>query len=68
MLLSFGHSEDSLDPEDSSNCLKKFLEEKNLASIHTTSSNSPQNQLGEEAYQHALGEGHHSLVRGTSLK
>jgi len=37
MLLSFGHSEDSLDPEDCSNC------------------------------QHALGEGHHSLVRGTSL-
>ena len=28
--------------------------------------NSPQNQL--EAYQHALSEGHHSLVRGASLK
>ena len=67
-LLSFSHGEDGLDPEHRSNRLKKYLKKKLWhANRHKKSSNSPQNQL-EEAYQHALGEGHHSLVSGTSLK
>ena len=68
-LLLFGHGEDSLDPKDSSNNLWRILGSNDKIGRQGKQGGylkSLSNRM--QAYQHALRESHHSLVRNTSLK